>query len=161
MAACHAEDRPAKGGIDPAILSISYRCCDKGQVMQTFIPLYLSSIKAGFPSAADDYLDKKVDLNEYLIKHPAATFFIKVKGDSMTGAGICSGDMLIVDRSQEAKNNSIVVAILNGEFTVKRLQKKKGKIFLMAENPNYKPIEVVPGMDFEVWGVVLHAIHSF
>jgi DNA polymerase V len=124
-------------------------------------PLYLSSVQAGFPSAADDYLDRNIDLNEHLIKHPAATFFVKVKGDSMIGAGIYSGDMLIVDRSQESKNNSVVVAILNGEFTVKRLRKQEGKIFLIAENPNYKPIEIIPGMDFEVWGVVLHAIHSF
>ena len=124
-------------------------------------PLFLSSIQAGFPSAADDYLDKKIDLNEHLIKHPAATFFVKVKGDSMIGAGIYSGDMLIVDRSEDPKNNSIVVAILNGEFTVKRLQKKESKIFLIAENPNYKPIEITEGMDFEVWGVVLHTIRSF
>ena len=140
------------------------------QVMQIFnpdttlnkeFPLYLSPLQAGFPSAADDYLDRKIDLNEHLIKHPAATFFVKVKGDSMIGAGIYSGDMLIVDRSQESKNNSIVVAILNGAFTVKRLYKKDGKIFLIAENPNYKPIEVIPGMDFEVWGVVLHSIRFF
>jgi len=124
-------------------------------------PLYLSSVQAGFPSAADDYLDRKIDLNEHLIKHPAATFFVKVKGDSMIGAGIYSGNMLIVDRSEDPKNNSIVVAILNGEFTVKRLHKKEGKIFLIAENPNYKLIEIAPNMDFEVWGVVLHAIRSF
>ena len=120
------------------------------------LPLYLSRIKAGFPSPAEDYIDKKLDLNEHLVKHPGSTFFVKVKGDSMIGAGIYSGDMLIIDRSQQPKNNSIVVAILNGEFTVKRLQKKNDKIFLMAENPNYKPIEVTPGMDFEIWGVVLH-----
>ena len=123
--------------------------------------LYLSPVQAGFPSAADDYLDRKIDLNEHLIQHPAATFFVKVKGDSMRGVGIYSGDMLIVDRSKEAQNNSIVVAILNGEFTVKRLQKKDGKISLVAENPNYKPIEIVSSMDFEVWGVVLHSIRSF
>ena len=124
------------------------------------LPLFLSRIKAGFPSAADDYLDKKLDLNEHLIKHPTSTFFVKVKGDSMIGAGINSGDMLIVDRSLEAKNNNIVVAILNGEFTVKRLQKNRDKVFLHAENPDYKPTEVVDGMDFEIWGVVLHVIHS-
>ncbi len=124
------------------------------------LPLYLSQIKAGFPSAADDYLDKNLDLNEHLIKHPASTFFVKVKGDSMIGAGIHSGDMLIVDRSQEAKHGKIVVAIINGEFTVKRLQKKKETVYLLPENPNYKPIEVVKGMDFEIWGVVLHVIHS-
>ncbi len=127
---------------------------------QQRLPLYLSQIKAGFPSAADDYLDKNLDLNEHLIKHPTSTFFVKVKGDSMIGAGIHSGDMLIVDRSQEAKHGKIIVAIINGEFTVKRLQKKNEMVYLMPENPNYKPIEVVKGMDFEIWGVVLHVIHS-
>ncbi|MDE2028645.1 MAG: translesion error-prone DNA polymerase V autoproteolytic subunit [Candidatus Omnitrophica bacterium] len=124
------------------------------------LPLFLSRIKAGFPSAADDYLDKNLDLNEYLIKHPAATFFVKVKGDSMTGAGISSGDILIVDRSVEAKGGKIVVAVLNGEFTVKRLQKRKDRVILLAENPEYEAIEVTPGMDFEIWGVVMHVIHS-
>jgi DNA polymerase V len=124
------------------------------------LPLFLPTIKAGFPSAAEDYLDRSLDLNEYLIKHPNATFFVKVKGDSMIGAGIHSGDILIVDRSLEAKNKNVVVAILNGEFTVKRLSKSKDKITLMPENPQYKPIEVPAGSDFEVWGVVLHVIHS-
>lgn len=124
------------------------------------LPLYLSHIKAGFPSAADDYLDKKLDLNEHLIKHPSSTFFVKVKGDSMVGAGISSGDMLIVDRSIEAKHKRIIVAILNGEFTVKRFSKREDKVFLLSENPNFKPIEITPDIDFEVWGVVLHVIHS-
>ena len=118
------------------------------------LPLYLSRIKAGFPSPAEDYLDKKLDLNEHLIKHPASTFFVKVKGDSMIGAGINSGDILIVDRSLEPKDKRIVVACLNGDFTVKRISKNKDKLFLMAENPKYSPIEIKEGMDFEVWGVV-------
>lgn len=129
-------------------------------VKKVRIPLYVSNIKAGFPSAADDYLDKTLDLNEFLVKHPASTFYVKVKGDSMTGAGIYSGDILIVDRSIEPKSKKIVVAIVNGEFTVKRLIKSRDRISLVAENPNYKPIEVTPGMDFEVWGVVLHVIHA-
>ena len=124
------------------------------------LPLYLSRIKAGFPSPADDYLDKKLDLNEHLIKHPASTFIVKVKGDSMVGAGIVSGDMLIVDRSVKAKDKKIVVAILNGDFTVKRFHEKGNKQFLISENPDYKPIEITEGMDFEVWGVVIHVIRS-
>lgn len=124
------------------------------------LPLYLSPVKAGFPSAADDYLDRALDLNDFLIKHPAATFVVKVKGDSMIGAGIQSGDMLIVDRSLEAKDKKIVVAILNGEFTVKRLHQRQGKMFLIAENPQYQPIEITPGIDFEIWGVVVHVIHT-
>jgi DNA polymerase V len=123
-------------------------------------PLFLSRVRAGFPSPADDYLEKKLDLNEHLIQHPAATFFVKVIGDSMINAGIFSGDILIVDRSLEAENNKIIVAILNGEFTIKRMKKRLGKLFLFAENPNYPPIEVIDGMDFEVWGVVIHVIHS-
>ena len=124
------------------------------------LPLYLSRIKAGFPSPAEDYLDKTLDLNEHLIKHPASTFFVKVKGDSMIGAGICSGDMLIVDRSLQPNDKRIIVAVVNGDFTVKRLSKAKGKIFLLAENPKYPAIEIKDGMDFEVWGVVIHVIHS-
>src|SRR5476651_1795909 len=93
------------------------------------LPLYLSRIKAGFPSPAEDHVDKKLDLNEHLIKHPASTFFVKVKGDSMVGAGINSGDMLIVDRSIKARDKKIVVAMLNGDFTVKRLHEKNDKKF--------------------------------
>ena len=124
------------------------------------LPLYLSKIYAGFPSPADDYLDRRLDLNEFLIKHPAATFFVRVEGDSMVDAGIYSGDILIVDRSLEPKNNKIIVAVVNGEFTVKRFRKTKGKIYLLSENPDFNPIEVTDETDFEVWGVVIHVIHS-
>lgn len=124
------------------------------------LPLYLSRIKAGFPSPADDYLDRKLDLNEHLIKHPASTFFVKVKGDSMTGAGINSGDILIVDRSLEPKDKRIIVAVINGDFTVKRISKKGEKLSLISENPKYEPIEIKDSMDFEVWGVVTNVIHS-
>ena len=125
------------------------------------LKLYLSRIRAGFPSPADDFLDKKLDLNEFLIKHPAATFFVKVKGDSMVNGGIHSGDILVVDRSAEPKNNKIVVAVINGDFTVKRVQKRGVKLFLVAENPDFPPIEVSESAEFEIWGVVLHVIHSF
>jgi len=124
------------------------------------LPLYLSKIYAGFPSPADDYLDKRLDLNEFLVKHPAATFFVRVEGDSMIDAGIYSGDMLIVDRSIEAKNNKIIVAVVNGEFTVKRFRKTKGKVYLISENSAFRPIEVNEDIDFEIWGVVVHVIHS-
>ena len=124
------------------------------------LPLFLSKIRAGFPSPADDYLDKKLDLNEYLIKHPAATFFVKVKGDSMIKAGINSGDILVVDRSLEPRDKKVVVAILNGEFTVKRVRKMKDKLYLVSENDDYSPIEIKEGAEFEIWGVVAHVIHS-
>jgi DNA polymerase V len=124
------------------------------------LPLFLSRISAGFPSPADDYLDKKLDLNEHLIKHPAATFFIKVKGDSMIKAGIHSGDILVVDRSLEPRDKKIVIAVLNGEFTVKRVRKMKDNLYLVSENDDYAPIEIKDGADFEIWGVVVHVIHS-
>ena len=124
------------------------------------LPLFLSRIRAGFPSPADDYLDKKLDLNEFLIKHPASTFYVKVKGDSMIKAGIYSGDILVVDRSLDPKDKKIVVAVVNGEFTVKRVRKKNEKLFLVSENDSYEPIEIKEDMDFQVWGVVLHVIHS-
>lgn len=132
--------------------------CDTSTKVE--LPLYLSKVKAGFPSPADDYIDKKLDLNEYLVAHPTATFFVKVKGDSMINAGIFSDDILIVDRSLEPRNNKIVVAILDGEFTVKRIKKTRNKLFLLSENESYSPIEILPDMDFEIWGVVKHVIHS-
>jgi len=123
------------------------------------LPFYTEKLSAGFPSPANDYLEKSLDLNEYLIKNPSATFFVEIQGDSMIGAGIHSGDILIVDRSLEAQHGKIVVAIIRGEFTVKRLSMLKEKIILMPENPNYKPIEIKEGMDFEIWGVATTVIH--
>ena len=124
------------------------------------IPVFIARVPAGFPSPAEDYIEKTLDLNEYLIRHPAATFFVRVTGDSMTGAGIHSGDILIVDRAVTASNGSIVVAILNGEFTVKRLESSARGVRLCPENPAYEPISVRAGCDFEVWGVVVHVIHT-
>ena len=124
------------------------------------IPLFLSRVPAGFPSPAEDYVDKKLDLNEHLIQHPAATFFIRVDGDSMIDAGIHSGDLLVVDRKLEPGDQSVVVAALEGELTIKRLVKKNGKLFLASENPKFKPIEVNPETGIEVWGVVVHSIHN-
>ncbi len=124
------------------------------------LPFYSSTIPAGFPSPANDYVEKKLDLNEHLIKSPAATFFVRVAGDSMTKVGIFDGDLLIVDRSLEAKNDSIIVAILNGEFTVKRLVKTRKGFSLMPENDHYRPIEITEDTDFEVWGIVTNVVHS-
>jgi len=124
------------------------------------LPLYISKIPAGFPSPADDYIDQKLDLNEYLVKKPSATFFVKVQGHSMKDVGIHDGDLLIVDRSLTATHKSIIVASLNGEFTVKRLLKKDGKVFLKPENQSFKLIEVTNNEEFEVFGVVAHVIHT-
>ena len=125
------------------------------------IPLFAARVPAGFPSPADDYIDRGLDLNELLIRHPAATFFVRASGDSMTGAGIHSGDVLVVDRAVTPQNRSVIIAALNGELTVKRLIRENGRILLVSENPSYAPLEVGGGMEFEVWGVVVHVIHSF
>ena len=124
------------------------------------LQMFLESVSAGFPSPADDYLEKKLDLNELLIHHPAATFFVRVTGDSMVEAGIYSGDILVVDRSLNAKECSIVIAVVDGELAVKRLHFQKNKIYLLPENKNYQPIEITAEMGFEIWGVVTTVVHS-
>ncbi|OGN60644.1 MAG: peptidase S24 [Chlamydiae bacterium RIFCSPHIGHO2_12_FULL_27_8] len=124
------------------------------------LPIYLNTISAGFPSPADDFVEKKIDLNEELVKNPAATFFVKVDGDSMIDANIFKDDILIVDRSIEVKNNKIVLAVINGEFTVKRLKIFKDKILLKPENPKYNDIEITKEMDFEIWGTISFIIHK-
>ncbi len=124
------------------------------------IPLFVDSISAGFPSPADDYIDEKLDLNKYLIKHPEATFYVKAKGNSMINIGIYEGDILIVDRSITPVNNSIVIGVVNGEFTVKRINKSDDKFYLIPENEDYPPIEITETMDFKIWGVVTNSIHK-
>jgi DNA polymerase V len=124
------------------------------------IPLFESGVSAGFPSPADDYLDLPIDLNEFLIKHPAATFYVRVKGNSMEGAGIRNGDLLIVDRAEEPRNKSIVLGVIDGEFTVKRIKKKGSDLYLMPDNPEFKPIKIDNNMDFQVWGVVTYVVHK-
>jgi DNA polymerase V len=121
--------------------------------------LYAAAIPAGFPSPAEDYIDKRLDLNEHLIKHPAATFFVKAAGHSMINAGIHDGDTLIVDRALEPADKKIVIAVINGDMTVKRLRKLRGRLYLMPENDSFQPIEVAEGSDFQIWGVVTSVIH--
>ena len=125
------------------------------------MPYFENGVSAGFPSPAEDHTQSKIDLNNLLIENPSATYYVRVNGDSMLGAGIVNGDLLIVDRSIDVTNNCIVVAHVDGEFTVKRIKKIKKKTFLQAENNNYKPIEITKEMDFELFGVVAHAIHHF
>lgn len=124
------------------------------------VPLLQEYVPAGFPSPANDYLEKKLDLNEYLIQNPAATYFVRVEGSSMIDAGINSGDMLVVDRSVEPREGSVVVASINGEFTVKRVQRRADGLYLVSENSSFEPIKITEEMDFEIWGVVTHAIHQ-
>ncbi|WP_031485287.1 LexA family protein [Maridesulfovibrio frigidus] len=127
---------------------------------EMMLPFYLSEVAAGFPSPADDYIDKKMDLNEHLIRNPTATFFVRAYGDSMQDANIQSGDILIVDRALDAANNSIVIAVFNGELTVKRLKQAGNKLFLMPENKDFPKLEVTEDTSFEIWGVVTYIIHK-
>jgi len=131
-----------------------------GQASSYSLPLAVASVSAGFPSPADDYLEGTLDLNQHLIKHPAATFFVRVAGDSMIDAGIHDGDLLLVDRSLEIVDGKVVIAIINAELLVKRVRKVGERLFLLPENQAYQPIEVREEMDFELWGVVTHVIHS-
>lgn len=124
------------------------------------LPFFISRVAAGFPSPADDYIDGGLDLNELLVRHPSATFFVRVSGDSMTGAGIRSGDILVVDRAERASDGSIIIAVLDGELTVKRLRFRDDSLYLVPENDDYSPIPVGPERQFEVWGVVVHVIHT-
>ena len=120
-------------------------------------------MSAGFPSPAQDYLDGKLDLNSYLIKHPAATFFMRMTGDAMTDAGIFDNDLLIVDRSIEPQNNSIVIAVLNGELTVKKVIKNQKGIYIkssLKENNKENTLEITEDIDFTIWGVVTKVIHE-
>jgi DNA polymerase V len=123
------------------------------------IQLFLSPVSAGFPSPADDFLERNLDLNNYLIKHPSATFFVRVQGDSMIESGIRSGDILIVDRAVEKTDNKIAIALINGEFIVKKIKKNGDKLWLMPSNPRYRPQEITADMNFEIWGVVTYVIH--
>ena len=114
----------------------------------------------GFPSPADDHENLKLNLNDYLVKNRQATFFFRVSGDSMVGAGIHDGDLLIVDKSVPALSKKIIVGVIQGELLVKRLLRRDNRVYLVAENPNYDPIEITPDLDFSIWGVVTNVIHE-
>lgn len=124
------------------------------------LPFYQHSVSAGFPSPAENDKEERLDLNELLIKHPTATFFLRVSGSSMIKAGIHHHDILVVDRSLEPTHGKIVIASLNGELTVKRLCCVGKKVSLVAENEAYPPIDITEEMDFRIWGVVTNVIHA-
>lgn len=118
-------------------------------------------VPAGFPSPADDYVEKRLDINEHLIRHPAATFLFDVTGDSMINAGILDGDKVVVDRSVEPAHRQIVVALVRGERTLKRLFRRGSRVELRPENPDFKPIVFKDGDELEIWGVVVGVVRKY
>lgn len=124
-------------------------------------PLFLSRVPAGFPSPADDYVEERIDLNDHLVKHPAATFFLRIKGHSMTGAGIFDNDLVIVDRSLEPVHGAVVIAVVDGDLTVKRLALlPDGSVELRPENPDFPILRLSEFQELNIWGVVTDVIHS-
>ncbi|MDN3705793.1 translesion error-prone DNA polymerase V autoproteolytic subunit [Myroides ceti] len=122
---------------------------------------FVGNVKTGFPSPADDFIESSIDLNKILIKHKDSTFFAKVKGDSMRDIGIDEGDLLVIDKLIQPQNHDIVVCFLEGAFTCKRLKKEEDRLWLIAENTSYAPIEITSSDQFLIWGVVLHSIKTF
>lgn len=136
------------------------KICPAGDVDFESVQFFAGAVPAGFPSPAEDHLDIDLDLSNYLIQNPSATFCVRVEGDSMVGAGIQSGDVILIDRSLTPNPRSIVLAVIDGEFTVKRVDIVDDKLFLIPENPRLKPMEVAEGSNFQVWGVVTFVIHK-
>ena len=129
-------------------------------MLKSLIPMSAEHVAAGFPSPAEGYLEKPLDLNEHLVEHPSATFFVKAGGESMTGVGIFPGDLLIVDRALTPVNGSVVIAVIDSEFTVKSLHLNKDGAELRPENPAFKTVKVTEENDFQIWGVVTYVIHT-
>lgn len=124
------------------------------------LPLYLNPVAAGLPTLTEDYIDDSIDLNRHLVKHPETTFLVRVVGESMKDAGIHPNDMLIVDSSLEVTNGQVVIAVVNGDLTVKRILKDRDKLWLMPENEEFSPIKIDEHTDFHIWGVVTNVIHA-
>ena len=123
-------------------------------------PLYLSPVQASFPSPAEEYMERPLDLHEHLVRHKSATFFLRASGQSMINAGIFDGDLLVVDRVIPAAHNKVVIAALDGELTVKRLVRRNGKVLLVPENPDYPEIDITEHEYVHIWGVVTYVIHK-
>lgn len=125
------------------------------------LPLVPGGINAGFPSPAMDFMDLSIDMNKHLIKHPSATFYGRVKGESMRDVGINDGDLLVIDKSIEASDGKIAICYLDGEFTIKRIKMEKDCCWLMPANEQFQPIKVTADNDFLIWGIVTHVIKAF
>ena len=140
---------------------MSYAARPRPHIGETLeLPFSTARVPAGFPSPAEDYLEASLDIAGYLVKRPRATFFMRVVGDSMIGDGIHDGDLLVIDRAETVKDGRIVVARLDGEFTVKRFRFIDGRPWLYSANERYEPIEITEDTDFEIWGCVTFAITS-
>lgn len=122
------------------------------------IPLTNNRISAGFPSPADDFKEIRISLDKEIVRNEEATFYARVDGDSMQGAGLSDGDLIVIDRSEEPKNGSIAVCFLDGEFTVKRLKLKNQEVYLMPENSRYSPIKIDEGSELSIWGIVTYVV---
>ena len=140
--------------------------CIRDRSFHSFEQLNLNDIKlaeplvpAGFPSPADDFIEMEINLQDYIVKNKEATFCVKVEGSSMTKAGINTGDIMIVDRSLTPKHNDIVLAVIDGDFTVKRLAVNDNSVYLVPENDSFSPIKITESMDFQIWGIITHIIH--
>ena len=145
--------------VPDSMLGAVYRLIERGSCE---LPFYSSRVSAGFPSPADDHLERRLDLNEHLIKNPAATFFVEVTGDSMLDEGIHPRDILVVNRSLTPAHGKIAIVSLQGEFTVKKLHIEHGKLCaLIPANASYEPIPIHDEDDVEIWGIVTHVIHAF
>lgn len=125
------------------------------------VPLCSHKVAAGFPSPADDYIEGRLSLDEYLVQHKEATFFVRAKGNSMVGAGIFDGNLLVVDKSLIPSSGDIVIAVIDGELTVKRLINRDGKVILKPENARFREIELKEGQELQVWGVVTSTVKKF
>ena len=120
----------------------------------------LTPVAAGWPSPSEDYIEDSLDLHQMVVRNPAATYFLRAMGHSMLGAGIHDGDLLVVDRSKEPVSGKVVIAVVDGELTVKRLAKKNGRVLLLAENPDYPDLDITDREDASIWGVVTYVIHN-
>ena len=125
-----------------------------------FLTFYKEAVECGFPSPARDFTEGTIDLNEELIPRPNSTFIVRARGDSMTGSGIYPGDLLIVDRSLSPRNGSIIIAVLDGELSVKGLELNNDQVTLLSSNPNYSDVIVSEEMDFTIWGVCTNVVHN-
>lgn len=140
-------------------LTVIGQSCAKPDTAQA-CPLYLSPVRAGWPSPADDYIEERINLHDIAVRNPAATFFLRASGDSMIGMGIHDGDLLVVDRSLEASHNRVVIAALDGELLVKKLCRKDGRVLLQSANPDYPEFDITEREYAHIWGVVSYVLHK-